>query len=557
MKTSILLILSFFILLGCTTNDKPEISASPDAIPFTWDNAIIYFLLTDRFNNSDPSNDINFGRESETAVNRGFMGGDLAGVTKKIKEGYFNDLGISALWMTPFVEQNHGLVNEGTGDTYGYHGYWAQDWTALDPNFGTEEELAELVKAAHDKGIHIVMDVVINHTGPITPEDPVWGDEWVRTSPTCTYKDYKSTVTCTLVDNLPDIRTESEEIVMLPPRLLEKWKEEGRLEQELEELDTFFSETGYPRAPKYYIIKWLTDYIRKYGISAYRLDTAKHTEEEVWSILRKEADRAYAEWKENNPDIFPDTHHFYMVGEVYNYNISAGRWFDFGDTLVDFFAEGIDHLINFEFKYDATKDYEYLFSKYSSLLNDKLEGKGVVNYLSSHDDGSPYDKMRNKALKAANKLLLSPGACQVYYGDESSRMLITEGAEGDANLRSFMNWEEIEANEEISGFKTREVMTHYQKLGTFRKLHPAVGAGVHEMISKEPYIFKRTYTYQNLADVVVIGMNLNSGVKKIPVKGIFEDGITLKDSYSGMTAVVEKGEIQIDSKEPIVLLALF
>jgi len=334
-----------------------------DKIPFEWNNATVYFLLSDRFNNADPSNDVNFNRTGETAVNRSFMGGDLAGITEKIEAGYFNDLGVNAIWMTPFFEQIHGMVDEGTGNTYGFHGYWIKDWTALDPNFGTFDELKELVEKAHARGIRIVMDVVINHTGPLTPVDPSWGEEWVRTSPRCTYEDYRSTVTCTLVDNLPDIRTESDEEVMLPPQLVDKWENEGRLEKELEELDRFFNETGYPRAPKYYIIKWLTDYVRELGINAYRLDTAKHLEEEVWAELRKQADAAYRDWQNNHSDQFPGDE-FYMIGEVYNYGASGGRWFNFGDTLVDYFDHGIQSLINFEFKWDAQNSYSEIFSKY-------------------------------------------------------------------------------------------------------------------------------------------------------------------------------------------------
>ncbi len=133
--------------------------------PFDWGGANLYFLLTDRFNNGDPSNDINFERTGKTAKLRGFEGGDIKGITQKIEEGYFSDLGINAIWMTPIVEQIHGGTDEGTGITYGFHGYWAKDWTVLDPNFGTKEDLHELVEAAHKKGIRIVLDAVINHTG--------------------------------------------------------------------------------------------------------------------------------------------------------------------------------------------------------------------------------------------------------------------------------------------------------------------------------------------------------------------------------------------------------
>ncbi|MCF8345732.1 MAG: hypothetical protein K9G38_00860 [Bacteroidales bacterium] len=546
-----------FILYGCSGIDDTGITDSPEKLPFSWNNANVYFLLTDRFNNADPGNDINFNRNDKTAINRGFLGGDLAGVTQKIEEGYFDSLGITAIWMTPFHEQIHGVVDEGTGATHAYHGYWIKDWTTTDPNFGTEEELAKLVETAHNHGIRVVMDVIINHTGPVTPRDPVWGEAWVRTSPRCTYKDYRSTVTCTLVENLPDIKTESEEEVPLPPHLIEKWKNENRLDEELAELDAFFESTGYPRAPKYYIIKWLTDYIRKYGINGYRLDTAKHLEEDVWSILRTEADRAYEEWKSAHPERFPADDHFYMVGEVYNYVISSGRWFDYGDTLVDFYGEGIDHLINFEFKYDAGKDYESLFSKYATILNNELSAKGVMNYLSSHDDGNPFDKLREDPLNAATRLLLCPGASQIYYGDEISRLLYTEGAEGDANLRSFMNWEELKSNAVINGYHVADVLEHYRKLGKFRKNHPAVGAGNHQMISENPYLFKRTFSTSAAQDVVVVGLDLNTGIKTIPVEGIFDNGTELTDTYSGEKVIVKNGKAEITSGASIVLLGKF
>jgi alpha-amylase len=82
--------------------------------------------------------------------------------------------------------------------------------------------------------------------------------------------------------------------------LVEKWKKEGRYEQEMKEIDAFFARTGYPRAPKYYIIKWL-DYITEYGIDGYRGDTVKHTDETVWADFKTQCDYAFETWKKNNP----------------------------------------------------------------------------------------------------------------------------------------------------------------------------------------------------------------------------------------------------------------
>ena len=164
-----------------------------NSTPFVWEGANLYFLLTDRFNNGDSSNDSNYNRNKETGKLRGFMGGDVKGITQKIEEGYFDQLGINAIWMTPLVEQIHDGTDEGTGYSYGFHGYWAKDWTALDPNFGTPEEVKNMVEKAHQHGIRIVFDGVINHTGPVTPQDAVWPENWVRTSPACDYKNYKNT----------------------------------------------------------------------------------------------------------------------------------------------------------------------------------------------------------------------------------------------------------------------------------------------------------------------------------------------------------------------------
>lgn len=547
MKRLIILIFSTLSILGCAQNNKGKhvVNAMAEA-PFVWEAANVYFLLTDRFNNGDPNNDINFDRNLETGKLRGFEGGDIKGITQKIEEGYFTNLGVNAIWMTPIVEQIHGGTNEGTGITYGFHGYWTKDWTNIDPNYGTKEDLKTLVEVAHKNGIRVLLDAVINHTGPVTEKDPVWPDDWVRTEPQCKYNSYESTVTCTLVKNLPDIKTESNDAVELPPQLIEKWRTEGRYEQEIAELDEFFARTGHPRAPRFYIMKWLTDYINDYGIDGYRVDTVKHTEEYVWQEFRAECDHAFKQWKENNPEKIMDANDFYLVGEVYNYGASGGKKFNFGDKTVNYFDAAFSSLINFEFKSDASKNYEKIFSKYYKILDNELKGFGTLNYLSSHDDGSPFDGTRKKPFETATKLLLSPGASQIYYGDESARSLEIEGTIGDATLRSFMNWDEFDKN--------KDVIEHWQKLGRFRANHPAIGAGIHQMITQRPYTFYRSYYYGDQNDLVVIGLDLKKGKKQIDVSKLFKDGEKLHDAYSNQTVEVSNGSVIVDSVYDIVLL---
>lgn len=566
MKKLLTAVTVFFIFLSCTEQKKEPvketviakdlISTPAKRVPFSWEGANIYFLLTDRFNNGNTENDTNFERTEPTGPLRGFMGGDIAGITQKIEDGYFSDLGVNAIWFTPVVEQIHGSTDENTGNTYAYHGYWAKDWTTLDPNFGTRKDLDALVKTAHRNGIRILMDVVLNHTGPVTNLDPVWPHEWVRTDTICEFTNYKNTTQCTLVNNLPDIYTESDKPVKLPDALLAKWKEEGRLSQELDELQLFFERTGYPRAPRFYIIKWLTDYVNSLGIDGFRVDTVKHVNENAWSELYKEASHAFENWKKMHPDKVLDDNRFFMVGEVYGYGISGGREFDFEDKKVDYFAHGFKSLINFELKTDALNNYEDTFKKYSKLLHSDFIGKSVVNYLTSHDDHQPYDQERKDPIKAANILLLTPGASQIYYGDETARDLTIEGTEdnpvqGDATLRSFMNWDELDSIP-----RTKQILDHWQKVGSFRNNHLAIGAGRHKRLAKKPYVFSRTYVDGDFKDKVVVGLDLPKGKKSLWVKGFFGDGTKLYDTYSDTELMVKNGKVILENDYNIALLEL-
>ena len=554
-------LLFFLATLAGACGRRPETggvrpaTATPatDPAPF-WNSATVYFLLTDRFQNGDSTNDRALGRARDgAAALRGFEGGDLAGVLQKIEEGYFDSLGVTAIWMTPFVEQIHAGVDEGTGKTYGFHGYWTRDWTAVDPALGTKDDLRAVVDAAHRHGIRVLMDAVINHTGPPTGQDPAWPEDWVRTAPNCSYKDYATTVDCTLVATLPDIRTDRDTPVELPPVLLEKWAREGRRNQEVAELDAFFRRTGYPRGPRYYLIKWLTDWVRELGFDGYRVDTAKHFEPAVSAELKREAGLAFRDWKRSRvasrESVAGLDLPFYMVGEVYGWELSQGRDYSFGDRTVDFFSNGYDALINFGFKSD-TGSLNNLFTRYSAAIHQgALRGVSVLNYLSSHDDGSPYDVDRKDPLGAGTRLLLAPGGAQIYYGDELARPLKVRGAEGDANLRSFMNWADLRTR------STAEVLDHWRKLGRFRRAHPAVGAGVHRTLQARPYIFSRVLESRGRVDRVLVAMDQGEGAKTISVFGIFRDGTKLVDAYSGATGTVTNGAVSLPTGSDLVLLA--
>ncbi|OEZ58556.1 alpha-amylase family glycosyl hydrolase [Duganella sp. HH105] len=543
---------------SCTTAIAAPAAAKPAARkPFLWENATVYFLLTDRFNNAYIGNDLAYGRKADAAPLRGYMGGDLAGITNKINEGYFDSLGVNAIWVSPPVEQIHEGTDEGTGKSYGFHGYWAADFTAVDANLGTENDFRNFVEAAHARSIRVLLDVVMNQTGPVTETDYVWPDDWVRTGPQCTYKDAKTTIECTLVKNLPDFRTDSDTPVELPENLAAKWQREGRFEREVKELNEFFARTGYPRAPRYYLMKWHSDWVRKYGVDGFRADTVKHVEAKAWKELGIVASAAYEDWKRANPDKKHSDDKFYMTAEVFNYNIANGQAFDLGGgQTANYYQNGFNSLINFGLVYDAEKDYETLFSSYSKILHGgALEGLSVLNYLASHDYDKPFDAARKKPFESANKLLLAPGAAQIYYGDETARRLDVAEAVGDAKLRSFMNWDELAQNAQRDGYKIADVRAHWAKVGLFRQAHVAVGAGVHQQLQAKPYVFKRTYDQGALHDKVVVALDLPADKPaSINLHGVFANGQKVKDYYSGKTAVVKGGSVTFGTRSAIVLI---
>lgn len=555
-------ILCAILCVSCSTQTSQHQSSATShqgksTQPFLWDNATIYFLLTDRFNNGNKNNDHPTAK-AESAVLRGYEGGDIKGITDKIEEGYFTRLGVNAIWLTPHVEQIKGFTDEGTGKTYPYHGYWTADWTQVDPNIGTMEDMREFVDTAHEHGIRVLLDVVINHTGPVTKQDPQWPNEWVRVAPKCDFKSIKTTVECTLVKNLPDIKTKSDENVSLPPSLVRKWKKEGRYDQETQELDSFFARTGLPRAPRYYLMKWHLDWIRDLGVDGFRVDTAKHTQASIWAELRTLAQQEFETWKRNNTQKKISDDPFYMMAEVYHYTIESGQEFNMSATeKVNFFKNGFDSLINFSLRNAANQDYETIFNQYSDILHGgELEDYSVINYISSHDDAHPLDPKRTRPFDSAIKLLLSPGASQIYYGDESARDLIYPGANGDANLRTVMNWQELEKNVNKNGYNVADVWTHWSKLSLFRKNHPAVGAGIHKKLSDKPYTFSRTLNSKQAKDKVVVALDLNTDAKQhqIDVRGVFNNGDKLKDHYSNTYTVVTDGKALVKTSDNIILL---
>lgn len=491
------------------------------AQPFQWAGATVYFVVTDRFANGRQDNDQPYGRTSDPVGIGTFHGGDFAGLTAHLD--YLDQLGITALWLTPPFEQMHGWVGGGSqGDFrhYGYHGYYALDFTVPDASFGTREEFRTLVNEAHARGIRVVMDVVMNHPGYSTlqdmqtfgfgslyegfevhlpdrwgdwqPEDwenlhayhalidydsadwsRWWGKDWVRAG----IADYDTPPSAAIDPRrgslafLPDFKTEASKTVALPPFLQSKSNTRAI---SLEDATV-----------RQYLISWLTDWVREFGVDGFRVDTAKHVEPEAWEELKEQAQIALDEYRANHPQQPLPSDTFWMVAEVFPHGVTRSEYFD----------AGFDAVINFDLQEHAAEgarclpSMEPVYANYASKLNAERRFN-VMSYLSSHDTdlfSRMIDGNATLQKRGAAALLLTPGTSQIFYGDESGRSFGPSGSDPHQGTRSDMNWSAIEAGE------VDDTLEFWRTLGQFRRQHPAIGAGEHRQISANPYVFSRIY----------------------------------------------------------------
>ena len=234
-----------------------------------------------------------------------------------------------------------------------------------------------------------------------------------------------------------------------------------------------------------YLVTWLTDWVREFGVDGFRVDTAKHVEPEAWKQLKTKAQDALDTYRANNPGQPLPAEEFWMVAEVFPHTVTRSSYFD----------AGFDAVINFDLQEEAQAGaaclpaMEPIYSEYS----DKMHGDNpfnVMSYISSHDTQLFSRIANNKPAmqkRVAAALLFTPGTSQIFYGDESGRAFGPTGSDGHQGTRSDMNWADIENG------TAQPVLSHWTKLGQFRARHPAIGAGEHKQLSTKPYVFSRTH----------------------------------------------------------------
>ncbi len=446
---------------------------------FDWDEAVVYFMMTDRFFDGNESNNTASG-EKTYGNNPGlYHGGDFAGVTTKLD--YLQDLGVNTIWITPIVENVKGVAvtDEGSEDVpynAAYHGYWASDFTKLNPTLGTTGEFETMISEAHKRGMRIMVDIVVNHAG--------YGTE------------------STFADMLRD-----------------KSVSEGDIKSWQSGLPDFATENADVRAK---LVEWQTSWMKDYGVDYFRVDTVKHVDSTTWAALKNST-------TEVNPS-------FKMIGEYYGAGyasngstlgtgqMDADLDFDFNDQATSFVSGNISSVEKF------------LSARNSALNNAYMTGQ----FLSSHDEdgfkaslmnGKKYteDKATSAALVAATLQLTAKGIPVIYYGEEV-------GLSGLNNYPYQTNRYDMDFSKAT---KDNVTYQHYKNLLSIRNAYTDVFArGSRTVVAgsdEEGYdVVSRSYGGTTL----YVGMNIKDTVKEVKVPVSLAAGTEVKDLYSGATYTV-------------------
>ncbi len=471
-----------------STSVQVEVTArtKKNAKDFDWDESVIYFMVTDRFFDGNESNNTASGAQTYGKDNAGlYHGGDFAGITQKLD--YLEDLGINTIWITPIVENIPGVTVTDTGKedvpyNAAYHGYWASDFTKLNPTLGTEEEFQTLIDQAHNRGIRIMVDIVVNHAG----YDTDFGDMIRSGDDIVSGSDQKDSLS-----DLPDFKTEDP-------------------------------------AVSAQLVKWQTQWVKDFGIDYFRVDTVKHVENDTWAELKNALTEVDSDFK--------------MIGEYagggYASNgntLGTGEMdsdldFDFNDQAANFVKGNISSVENF------------LASRNSALNNTYMTGQ----FLGSHDEDGFKQKLLDGGMKedaataasmvAASLQITAKGQPVVYYGEEI-------GLTGLNNYPYQTNRYDFDWSMVNNDNKTYQ---HYKKMLSIRNAYTDVFArGDRKTIvasdEKGYDIVSRSYQGTKL----YVGLNIKGAAQTVEVPVSESNGTILKDLYSGTSYTVNNGKVEV------------
>jgi glycosidase len=479
---------------------------------------IMYFLMVDRFRNGDPKNDAPLN-DKDVDKKLNFQGGDLRGIVQAIESGYFKELGINTLWISPITQNPKDAWNEYTAPHRkfsGYHGYWPLTLTTIDTRFGTPDDLKALVSDAHSSNMNIILDYVSNH---VHQECKV-------------YKDHPDWVTPLILPN------KKKNIRLWDEQRLTTWFDEflPTLDLSKPEVCNMMSDSA---------LYW----IKTYELDGFRHDATKHIPEVYWRTLTK---------KLKNQVIIPDNRSIYQIGETFGSRDLINSYINPGELDAQFdFGLYFDARNAFARETSSFKDLNYsLQESFSYFGEHSLMGNitgnqdlprfisfasGALNFNENDQqagwerdievkDTVGYDRLAS--LIAFNMTI--PGIPIIYYGDEFGM----PGA-GDPDNRRMMRFDNLSPQEKRLK-NTVEILTHLRSAsmpllyGDFKTIETG----------DKTFVYMRTY----FDKVVFVIFNKDKASRKIEIK--IPDrfiGTKLINQF-GSDAKVEKDKITLNLK---------
>ena len=465
------------------------IPSRADEISRPWNRDVIYFALIDRFfdgdraNNVPPGSDSSLYDASQKDIGK-YQGGDLRGLEVALQKGYFRDLGVTALWLSPPVKNVWNSSYDLGGPKTGYHGYWAQDFLDIDPHWtsrrslegsrdypetrdGRMQHYKDFVALAHGQGIKVIQDVVCNHAGPVFFYDAN-GDgkfdaearaEWIQP-----YKPDGSYDNARWAGNPAwnQVRTEPggpQTILGHPVKTtgalaqLDAYGRKGFSDDSLGKSDgterqcDFFALRDFRTAPGSPVFDRLVDefveiyafYIEQIGIDGLRIDTVKHVDHEFWDAFTERLRKRVGSERAKGLLLF---------GEVYDGNPTKVGAYTYRTDFPQHREPCLDSLLNFTFCFAAreflrstagqTGDPHPLERALKALsakqgdrdnFNPEPGGDGLsarrkmVNFVENHDGLNRFRVAgiaERQNLLAQALTLTAPGIPCLYYGTEAA-----------------------------------------------------------------------------------------------------------------------------------------
>ena len=454
----------------------------------TLNDNIIYNLMIDRFCNGDTSNDAPIIHDS-LFIQANYQGGDLQGLINKLQEGYFDQLGINAFWLSPIVDNTNNAYREYPAPHRwytGYHGYWPVSSTKVEEHFGDMNLIKKFVELAHQKESSVFLDYVAHH---VHKEHWMWKD----------HRDWFGNY------NLPNGR--------LNLRLWDEYR-----------LTTWFEPymPSFNYVDSFEALEFMTDnavwWLKVTGADGFRHDAVKHVPNEYWRLLTSKLKREIS---------VPEKKEIYQIGETFggidliasyvnNGQLNGQFNFNLYDVAIPTFLDE-----NASFKlldYQMQKSFQVF--GYNNLMGNIMDSHDKIRYMAYADgdlainDGrsieigwtnppqvenpESYDKLK---LHLAY-LLTIPGIPIIYYGDE-----IGMTGAADPDNRRMMRFDN-----ELNEYE-KQTLKDVSKLIHIRKEHSALRYGDFLTLQADENIY--AYLRSDMNERILTIVNKNSKEQKV------------------------------------------